>query len=367
MAMPMPQTTPKPPTPAVTVRPLVAADLDAVVAIDAASQGRTRRAYVERRLRAARREGSQHVQFAAVEDDGGTPATLLGFMLARVLEGEFGRRQRVLRLELLGVRAERRGAGIGRLLFEAVSQWALRHGCREVITAADWRDHAMLAWFDAAGFALAPQRLVECAVAGGAWHRGRDLPGGDAAAEAAGLADEAIGAVGHEIDYGRQEAQGANDFERLARDADVRLMTATDLDAITRIDRRITGSDRRSYIATRLAEALGDSGVRVSLAAFSEGTAAGYLMARADLGDFGRTEPVAVIDTLGVEPAFAHRGIGRALLSQLFANLGALRVERVETQLAYGDAALAEFFRHAGFVPSQRLAFVRVLDDAVPS
>lgn len=372
MAMPVPQTSPAPPTPAATIRPLVATDLDAVVAIDAASQGRTRRDYIERRLRAARREGSLHVQFAAVEGDGhvpAAPAALLGFMLARVLEGEFGRRQRVLRLELLGVRTERRGAGIGRQLFEAVSLWARRHGCREVITAADWRDHAMLAWFDATGFALAPQRLVECAVEGGAWHRGRDLPDGDAAGEAAAdlAANARSAAASHEIDYGRQEAQGANDFERLARDADVRLMAATDLDAIVRIDRRVTGGDRRSYIATRLAEALDDSGVRVSLAAFSEGTAAGYLMARADLGDFGRTEPVAVIDTLGVEPAFAHRGIGRALLSQLFANLGALRVERVETLLAYGDAALAEFFRHAGFVPSQRLTFARLLDNAGPS
>jgi hypothetical protein len=34
----------------------------------------------------------------------------------------------------------------------------------------------------------------------------------------------------------------------------------------------------------------------------SDGALVGYLMARADLGDFGRTEPVAVIDTLGVDP-----------------------------------------------------------------
>ncbi|MBI5720556.1 MAG: GNAT family N-acetyltransferase [Burkholderiales bacterium] len=393
MAMPTQLKPPAPPRPPAVIRPLAASDLDAVVAIDAAAQGRTRRDYIERRLRAARREAGLHVQFAALagegESQGGSeghgglhPArgALVGFMLARVLEGEFGRRQRVLRLELLGVRAEHRGAGIGRQLFEAVSQWARQHGCREVLTSADWRDHAMLAWFAAMGFTLAPQRIVEGAVEGGVEGSGRQRrrdagPGGTASEDAEhDEDDEDTGHAVREVDYGRQEAKGANDYERLARDAGVRSMAAGDLDAIARIDRRITGRERRAYIATRLAEALDDSGVRVSLAAFckgtgegpGEGTAAGYLMARADLGDFGRTEPVAVIDTLGVDPAFAHRGIGRALLSQLFANLGALRVERVETMLAYEDAALAGFFRHAGFVPSQRLAFVRALDDDGP-
>ena len=84
-------------------------------------------------------------------------------------------------------------------------------------------------------------------------------------------------------------------------------------------------------------------------------------MARADLGDFGRTEPVAVIDTLGVDPEYAHRGIGRALLSQLFANLDALRVERVETIVPQRNLGLLGFLYAAGFAPSQRLPFVHHL------
>ena len=80
-------------------------------------------------------------------------------------------------------------------------------------------------------------------------------------------------------------------------------------------------------------------------------------MARVDLGDFGRTEPTAIIDTIGVDPGYAHRGIGHALLSQLFANLGALRVERVETIVAPRDLALLGFLYDTGFAPAQRLAF----------
>jgi ribosomal protein S18 acetylase RimI-like enzyme len=88
---------------------------------------------------------------------------------------------------------------------------------------------------------------------------------------------------------------------------------------------------------------------------------AGFVMARSDLGDFGRAEPVAVLDTIGVHPAFGRRGIGLALLSQLFANLGALQIERVETVVAPRDLGLLAFLYRAGFVPSQRLPFVRAV------
>jgi ribosomal protein S18 acetylase RimI-like enzyme len=111
----------------------------------------------------------------------------------------------------------------------------------------------------------------------------------------------------------------------------------------------------------KLVETIHDSAIRVSLTARMEGAIVGFLMARVDLGDFGRTEPVAVIDTLGVDSRYTHRGVGHALLSQLFVNLGALRIERVETVVAPRDLALLGFLYDAGFAPAQRLAFVRRL------
>jgi ribosomal protein S18 acetylase RimI-like enzyme len=157
-------------------------------------------------------------------------------------------------------------------------------------------------------------------------------------------------------------APAARNHAQLARDAtDVRLLSAKDLEDVVRIDRHITGRDRRAYMQHALDEALRESGVRISLAARVDRVMAGYLMARADLGDFGRTEPVAVIDTLGVAPEYAHRGVGHALLQQLLLNLGALRIERVETVVAARALDLLGFFLGAGFAPAQRLAFVKRL------
>lgn len=337
-----------PPSPApLSVRALTPADLDAVVGLDAASEGRTRREYVERRLQAAHREPALHAQFAAVDDDG-----LAGFLLARLLVGEFGARRPALRIELVGVREPLRGRGIGHHLFAALAAWGARHGAAEVQTAADWRRTDMLRWFRRLDFRLAPHHVIDCGVGGGLMPAEPDRP----------VALETGDGPGREIDYGRNDA---NDAERLARDrVDVRTMLASDLNAIVRIDRDITGQDRRDYMAARLAEALVDRSIRVSLSAWLDGALVGYLMARADLGDFGRTEPVAVLDTLGVDPGSTHHGVGQALLSQLGLNLGALRVERVETVVPQRDLDLLGFLYATGFGASPRLVFTRTLEPA---
>jgi ribosomal protein S18 acetylase RimI-like enzyme len=199
------------------------------------------------------------------------------------------------------------------------------------------------------GFTLAPNHVVDCAVAGGEYKPQRDDPATMPEGENSSP----------EINY---SDRSGNDFERLARDnADVRAMESGDLAEIVRIDRSITGRDRQDYMHHQLVEAMHGSAIRVSLTARMDGTIVGFLMARVDLGDFGRTEPVAVIDTIGVDSGYAHRGVGHALLSQLFVNLGALRVERVETVVAPRDLALLGFLYDVGFAPSQRLPFVRRL------
>jgi len=327
----------------VKTRPLAPSDLDAVVAIDAALTGRTRRAYFERRLAAALRQPALHLQFAADVD-----GALAGHALARMLEGEFGRTRPALRLEVISVARTAQDRGVGRALHGALEAAARKRSIGELRTAAPWRDSAMLRFLAGAGYALADDLVLDSAL--------RENP---LLARPESFSSPARDKPGDPNDW---SAPQANDFERLARDiADVRLLSAKDIDDVVRIDQHVTGRDRRAYVQHALDEALRESGVRISLAARIDGVMAGYVMARADLGDFGRTEPVAVIDTLGVSPEYAHRGVGHALLQQLFLNLDALRIERVETLVAVRAAALLGFFLDAGFAPAQRLAFVKNL------
>lgn len=332
------------PTPSeVSIRALTTQDLDAVLAIDAAIVGRARRAYFERRVAAAIKQPELHVQLAAVDAQG-----LAGYILARRTQGEFGRSRAGLRIEVLGVHGQRQSRGIGRGLMDALVSYARRHGIAELRTVADWNAHGMLRWIDAMGFELASDLVLECTVGSG-YRAERD--------DALGL--RSAQTAGHETDYGAPEG---NDFERVERSrCDVQAMRPADLPQILRIDRQITGSDRSAYIQAKLGEAMDDSAIRVSLTARLDGAIVGFLMARADLGDFGRVEPVAVLDTLGVDPGYGHRGVGHALVSQLFGNLEALQIDRVETSVHPTERALLGFMLATGFVRSQRLSFVRTL------
>ena len=56
--------------------------------------------------------------------------------------------------------------------------------------------------------------------------------------------------------------------------------------AANRRDHRVTsGRDRLAYMKHKLGEAMHDSAIRVSLTARLDGTIAGFVMARVDLGD----------------------------------------------------------------------------------
>ena len=328
----------------VKLRRLAAPDLDAVVEIDTQITGRSRRAYLERRLQAALRAPALHTQFAAEEN-----GVLEGYVLARKLEGEFGRIEPALRLEVIGVRPGEQGHGYGDALLGALEADARKHDIFELRTQASWRDRGMLGFLDHAGFELGSSQLLDCEV-----HAGRS---------GSGDADKVVAPEHHhfsaEIDYGGPQS---NDFEALARErADVRSLERADLADIVRIDRRIVGRDRSAYMSHSVDEAMHDSAIRVSLAAHQDGSVTGYIMASVDFGDFGRTEPVAVLDTIGVDPGFTGAGVGGALLSQLLVNLEALRVERVATVVERDNFGLLEFFYRAGFGPSQRLSFAKRL------
>ncbi len=326
------------------LRRLARHDLDAVVDIDAALMGRSRCDYFERRLDAALREPSLHLQFALEQGPG-----LAGYVLARRLEGEFGRIEPAFRIEVINVIPGAQGRGIGSKLLAALESEAKRQGVRELRTQATWRNHGMLRFLDHAGFDLGRNQVVDCVV-----HGGRIVQGEEEQVPASSDHRRTT-----EFDY---SVPATNEYEALARDrADVRSLASGDLGDIVRIDRRITGRDRTEYITRLVGEALNDSAIRVSLAAYRDGSVSGFIMAKVDFGDFGRTEPVAVIDTIGVDPGFAGSGIGTALLSQLFVNLEALQVERIETVIARENFDLLGFFYRAGFGPSQRLAFVKRL------
>lgn len=336
------------PTTESRIEPLRAEDLDAVVSIDAGLGGGSRRGFFEKRLAAALEYPGEFVYVGLREAD-----RLVGFAHARLLEGEFGKFGPRAALDAIGVAPDRRGTGVGRHLITGVEK-VLRHKhIGELTSQVDWRNQNLLGFFARAGFAVAPRTVLTRATDRPIREPSADLdpderaspgPGGETA----------------ELDF---SSPVSDDFEALSRDGiPVRSMNAGDLDGLVTIDRKATGLDRTAYYRRKLREAMHESGIRISLVAERDGQLAGFIMARVDFGEFGHTGPEAVMDTIGVDPGYRRGGMGRALMSQLIANLSILRVEHVRTEISWNDVGLIRYLDDLGFAPAQRVALVRLLN-----
>lgn len=135
----------------------------------------------------------------------------------------------------------------------------------------------------------------------------------------------------------------------------VRNLRPRDLDAVILLDSKITGRKRTEYFRVKLAQALSDTGIQVSLAAEVDGQFVGFLLARVYYGEFGATEQTAVLDTIGVNPNQRGAGVGTALLRQLRQNLLGLGIPTLQTEVAWNDTDLLTFFQRSGFQPAPRL------------
>ena len=135
----------------------------------------------------------------------------------------------------------------------------------------------------------------------------------------------------------------------------VRTLRNDDLTRLVAMDRAITGRERKAWYADKLRQALAEAGVKISLGAESDGCLVGALLGAVHYGEFGLPEPVAILDTILVDPAFARRGIAAALFHQLVKNLKGLRVDCVRTEVGAGETALTGFLEKQGFKLAPRV------------
>lgn len=142
----------------------------------------------------------------------------------------------------------------------------------------------------------------------------------------------------------------------------VRELKLADLERVVRIDAQATGRSRREYYSKKLGEAVTESGIRISLAAEVTGDLAGFILGRLYYGEFGLPEPTAIIDSIGVDPAWRGKRIGAALLAQLEMNLRGLGIESIQTQVAWNHFDLVRFLAASGFEPAPVLTLQKKLD-----
>ena len=320
-----------------TLRSLYPEDINQVSKIESSLTGSPRRVFLEKRLAVATAMPDSFITCAALDGE-----RLAGYGFARILEGEFGARSAIAVLDTIGVDPDYQGKGIGKMIMSGIERRMKNKNISTLQTQLSWPNHAMTRFFASTGFMLASGQIIE-----------RDtLPLSEDVAELAPVKMDGKWQV--------HSGAGGNDYDKLARDrVMVRSLKGEDIASIDRIDAKLTGLDRSAYYASKFREMLDESGIRVSLVSEDDGIVTGFIMARVDYGEFGKVDKAAVIDTIGVHPAYAGSGVGHALLSQLLMNLSTLQVGSVRTKVEHENFVLRNFLTRRGFKPSQRLLLTK--------
>lgn len=148
---------------------------------------------------------------------------------------------------------------------------------------------------------------------------------------------------------------------------EIRPLTAEDFEGVVALDRRITGRERRAWFDQRLRAALRAPKRHLQLAAADpDGGLAGFVLARAAGGEYGRPETVGVLETIGVDPTRQGQGVGRALLDALSTRMRARGQTELATEVAWTERAMLAFSADAGFAPRGALILSRAVEPVHP-
>ena len=297
------------------INPIGSESIDTVVELDTTTNASQRRDFFAKRFEAQGKHPQAFISIGATE-----AGEMVGFACCHMLKGEFGSDELIAVLDAMAVKPESQGQGVGHELMAQLMSEIRASGGKELQTQAGWNQPEVLDFFAGTGFRMAPRLILERVT----------------------------------LDY---NDPSRDEFDDLSRDkVMVRSLSNDDLDQVVRIDKKITGHDRREFYQRKFQEVLYESGVRLSLAAEIDGLVVGFMMARVDFGEFGRTASEAVIDTLGVAKAFRSKHVGHALLAQLLGNLVTLQVDSVRSEVEWNNFGLLGFLESCGFAQSQRLA-----------
>ena len=137
----------------------------------------------------------------------------------------------------------------------------------------------------------------------------------------------------------------------------VRLMKPDDFNDVLAIDEKVNKVLRDEYYKLKF-EKLVKSGdyVPTSLVAEDEnGKVVGFIMGELFIGEYGISEDRAKLDTIGVDPEYQKKGVGKLLLKEFIEHLKSLGVEKISTLVAWNDIELIKFFSSNNFEPSKTI------------
>jgi len=143
----------------------------------------------------------------------------------------------------------------------------------------------------------------------------------------------------------------------------IRLMKADDFDAVVEIDEKLFRTPRREYHEMKFEKLFGSKDyLPVSLVAEKEdGTVVGFVMGELYMGEYGIFQEAATLDTIGVDPKYQQKGIGKQLINEFMAHLKKVGVQKINTLIDWNYSRMIHFFSANKFSPSKTINLERIL------
>ena len=139
----------------------------------------------------------------------------------------------------------------------------------------------------------------------------------------------------------------------------VRRLRPDDLERTIAIDQAHTGRPRRHFFEKRLDTARKHPEDFIHVGVTHDGVLVGFAFARVRQGEFGRQEPVAALDLMGVDTTSEGRGYGHRLMAALTQAMRDKGVRLLHSQAGWTEHAMLKFFDSTGFKLAPRLVLER--------
>lgn len=143
-------------------------------------------------------------------------------------------------------------------------------------------------------------------------------------------------------------------------DLKIRPVTELDIEAICKIDERITGKYRPEVWEDRVVYYIRRDPDSSQVAEVG-GSVVGFMLGEVRGGEFGLEEPTGWVEFFGVDPQARDKGVGRSLIEALFAGFRSRGAHVARTMVANTDTDIDAFIRRMGFVPAPVTAFEKPL------
>ena len=136
----------------------------------------------------------------------------------------------------------------------------------------------------------------------------------------------------------------------------IRLMKVDDFDAVIGIDEKVLKTTRLKYYEMKFDKLFRSKEfLPTSLVAEEDETVVGFVMGELYMGEYGISQEGATLDTIGVDPNYRDKGIGKQLINKFIDHLRDLGVKKINTLVDRDNSKLIHFFNANQFSPAKSI------------